>query len=48
MKQECLEYLVCVGCKQGGLNLKIDKEDFGEVMEGALTCDSPYPKPWRN
>ena len=37
MKKEILDILCCPTCK-GELNLKIKKEENGEIIEGDFTC----------
>jgi SAM-dependent methyltransferase len=45
MKRSALRFLVCPGCKDG-LELSVQRDDAGEVMEGTLTspgCGREYP-----
>ncbi len=37
MKKDLLEILCCPICK-GNLDLKIGKEENGEIIEGSFTC----------
>jgi len=37
MKKDLLEILCCPTCK-GDLDLKISKEENGEIIEGSFTC----------
>lgn len=37
MKRELMDIICCPVCK-GDLELKVDKEEGGEIMEGTLTC----------
>jgi uncharacterized protein YbaR (Trm112 family) len=38
MKRELLNILACPVCKSSPLNMTIDKEDGGDIVEGVLTC----------
>lgn len=45
MRHELMEILVCPLCK-GELQLRADREEGGEVLEGSLVCpacDETYP-----
>ena len=45
MKRDLMDILVCPMCK-GELTLTVDKEEEGEIVEGALhcaACDETYP-----
>ena len=45
MKRDLMDILVCPMCK-GDLTLTVDKEEDGEIVEGALhcvACDETYP-----
>jgi len=45
MKKKLLDILACPVCK-GELELKVDKEDSGEIITGSLycpKCDVNYP-----
>ncbi len=45
MKKELMEILACPVCK-GDLELKVDKEDAGEIITGSLRCtkcNESYP-----
>ena len=45
MKKDLLDILCCPTCK-GELNLKIEKEEKGEIITGHFTCkkcDCNYP-----
>ncbi|HMK46089.1 MAG TPA: methytransferase partner Trm112 [Methanocella sp.] len=45
MKKDLMKILCCPVCK-GDLDLRIEKEDSSEVLEGALhcvKCDENYP-----
>ena len=45
MNRDLMEILVCPVCK-GGLNLRVEEEDAGEVITGTLycaACDEAYP-----
>lgn len=45
MKRDLMDILVCPICK-GGLTLTVDREEDGEIVEGALycaACDETYP-----
>ena len=43
MQQQLMEILVCPMCK-GELELKIEKEDAGEIVTGSITCtNGPRP-----
>jgi uncharacterized protein YbaR (Trm112 family) len=37
MKKEMVDILCCPTCK-GDLELKVKKEDNGEIIEGSFTC----------
>ena len=37
MKKDLIDILCCPTCK-GNLDLKIDKEEKGEIIEGFFTC----------
>ena len=37
MKKEMVEILCCPTCK-GDLELKVKKEDKGEILEGSFSC----------
>lgn len=38
MKREILDILCCPACK-GDLQLRIEKEENGEIIEGELICE---------
>ena len=38
MKQSLMEILACPKCKYHPLDLKIAKEEKGEVIDGTITC----------
>jgi len=39
MKPDLMEILVCPLCK-GDLQLTVDREDDGEIVEGSLRCNA--------
>jgi uncharacterized protein YbaR (Trm112 family) len=39
MQQQLMEILVCPICK-GELELKVEKEDAGEIVTGSITCSN--------
>jgi uncharacterized protein YbaR (Trm112 family) len=38
MKRRLLDILACPKCKSHPLELKVTKEEKGEILEGVLTC----------
>ena len=45
MKRDLMDILVCPMCK-GPLELSVDKEEDGEIVEGSLgcaACEDTYP-----
>ncbi|MCU0861458.1 MAG: methytransferase partner Trm112 [Methanomassiliicoccales archaeon] len=38
MKRSLMEILACPKCKHHPLDLKVTKEEKGEVLEGVITC----------
>lgn len=38
MKKSLMEILACPKCKHHPLDLKVTKEEKGEVLEGTITC----------